>query len=80
MDQGIDGFRIDAVPFLYEVNTDSDGNYPDEPVSGECTDTEGWCYLKHIYTLNQDETYTLIFDWRRLLDDYQRDNGGEKKY
>lgn len=38
LDKGVDGFRVDAIPHLFEVEKDKDGNYPDEPLSGDCTD------------------------------------------
>lgn len=36
--KGVDGFRIDAVPFIFESKENADGYYDDEPLSGECTD------------------------------------------
>lgn len=38
LDKGVDGFRVDAIPHLFEVDKDKDGNYPDEPLSGDCQD------------------------------------------
>lgn len=38
LDKGVDGFRVDAVQHLFEVDTDEDGNYPDETLSGTCQD------------------------------------------
>lgn len=36
--KGADGFRIDAIPFIYESKENADGFYDDEPRSGECND------------------------------------------
>lgn len=36
--KGVDGFRIDAVPFIVESKENDDGYYTDEPPSGECID------------------------------------------
>lgn len=35
---GVDGFRVDAIPHLVEVDVDATGNYPDEPLSGNTDD------------------------------------------
>lgn len=40
LDQGVDGFRIDAVPWLFETV-----GFPDEPVSGHSTDPLSQNYL-----------------------------------
>lgn len=34
--KGVSGFRCDAVPYLFEVEKNSDGLYDDEPLSGDC--------------------------------------------
>jgi alpha-glucosidase len=75
LDRGIDGFRIDAIPHIFET-INEDGSYPDEPLSGLCDDPVGTCYLSHIYTKDLDETYELVYDWRDLLDNYTKINGG----
>lgn len=71
--KGVQGFRVDAVPYMFEVKPDGRGNYPDEPL----TNTPGCgpddnCYLEHIYTQDQDETYDMIYQWRALLDEFSR--------
>lgn len=38
LDKGVDGFRVDAVQHLFEIDKDQDGNYPDETLSGNCQD------------------------------------------
>ena len=38
LDKGVDGFRVDAIPHLFEIDKDQDGNYPDEPLSGNCVE------------------------------------------
>lgn len=75
--KGVNGFRVDTIPSLWEVIND-DGSFPDEPLSGDCDDPESFCYLKHIYTYDQDETYNVVYDWRKLLDDYKKENGGDQ--
>lgn len=36
--KGTDGFRIDAIPFIFESDENEHGWYDDEPRSGECND------------------------------------------
>jgi alpha-glucosidase len=75
LDRGVDGFRVDAIPYIFET-VNEDGSYPDEPKSGLCDDPEGTCYLSHIFTKDLIETYELVYSWRELLDDYTQKNGG----
>lgn len=64
--KGIDGFRIDAVPHLFE-----DANFPNEPRSYAPGVTErDYMYLEHIYTKDDPRTYDLVASWRKVLDDY----------
>ncbi|XP_053671111.1 maltase 1-like [Anopheles nili] len=74
LDQGVDGFRIDAVPTLYE-----DTQLRDEPVSGLTEDTEDTNYLRHIYTQDLPETVEMVYEWRALIDKYQQEHGGETR-
>ncbi|TDG41740.1 hypothetical protein AWZ03_011846 [Drosophila navojoa] len=79
LDRGVAGFRIDAVPWCFEVVPDADGRYPDEPLSGYTTDPDDAAYLKHIYTQDLIETVDMVYQWRQLLDDYQRIHGGDTR-
>uniref|UniRef100_A0A182TBL7 alpha-glucosidase n=1 Tax=Anopheles maculatus TaxID=74869 RepID=A0A182TBL7_9DIPT len=56
LDQGVDGFRVDAVPWLFETI-----GFPDEPVSGHSNDPLSQNYLNHIYTLDQPETVDMVY-------------------
>ncbi|XP_031619924.1 maltase A1-like, partial [Contarinia nasturtii] len=78
LEKGVSGFRIDTIPSLYEVAPDENGNLPDEPPSGNCDDPVDPCYLKHIYTYDQDETYDVVYEWRELLNKFHADNGGDQ--
>lgn len=71
LDKGVAGFRCDAVYHLFEVAPDTDGNLPDEPPSGKCDDPNSFCYLNHIHVVDQDETYRMIYEWRKVLDEYK---------
>ena len=46
-DKGVDGFRMDAVPWLFE-----DPDFKDEPLSGWSNDPEDYLYLYHIFTFH----------------------------
>ncbi len=66
MDRGVSGFRIDAINHMYE-----DSRFLDEP-SANRTDIPKTDYdsLVHIYTKDQSETYEVLKDWRKLMDDH----------
>jgi alpha-glucosidase len=69
LNKGVFGFRIDAVPYLFEVKPDFRGNYPDEPLSGaSCPNPDDYCHTQHIYTQDRDETYDVIFQIREVSD------------
>ncbi|XP_020278781.1 maltase 1-like [Pseudomyrmex gracilis] len=64
--KGIDGFRVDAIPHLFE-----NSNFPDEPRSYAPGATErDYTYLDHIYTKDDQRTYDMVASWRKVLDDY----------
>lgn len=66
MDKGVDGFRVDAIPFLFEVE-----DLRDEPLSGQTNNPINNNYTLHIYTQNLDETYDMVRQWRKVLDEYE---------
>lgn len=70
LNKGVSGFRVDAVPNLYEVAPDANGNLPDEPLSNNCDDKDSYCYHQHIYTTNQPETLEMVYQWRQVLDEF----------
>lgn len=78
---GVSGFRIDTIPNLFEVAPDKNGNYPDEPKSGDdnCLDPTKHCYLKHIYTADLNETYDMAYQWHEVLVEFQKQNGGDTR-
>lgn len=79
LDRGVAGYRVDAVPHLFEVLPDSTGRYPDEPLSGWTDDKDDYGYLTHPYTTNRDETFDMVYQWRELLDQYKKDHGGDTR-
>jgi len=54
-DRGVDGFRMDAVPFLFE-----DLQFRDEPLSGKTEDPEDYNYLSHVFTWNFPEVKDVL--------------------
>ncbi|XP_050298023.1 maltase 2-like [Anthonomus grandis grandis] len=67
---GIDGFRMDAVNTLFEdillrdePPSGNSGISPDDPVT-----------LDHIYTINQNETIDMIYQFREVLDEFSAQN------
>ncbi|XP_055312583.1 maltase A1-like [Sitodiplosis mosellana] len=73
--KGVSGFRIDAVPHLYESEENADGVYDDEPLSGaDRCEPDEYCYLNHIHTHDLNETFDLVYEWRRVLDEDEFSN------
>jgi len=71
----VDGFRIDAVSYLYETNYTSDE--PESNIKGVTKDEHD--YLIHTLTKDQPQTYNLVKSWRKILDDYAFHNNADEK-
>lgn len=72
---GIDGFRIDSAPFIYE-----DKELRDEPRSyAPGLTPRDYGYLSHIYTVDQKPTYELFGDWRKYVDEYSDEHNQNQK-
>ncbi|KAH8402287.1 hypothetical protein KR009_010983 [Drosophila setifemur] len=76
--KGVSGFRIDAVPHVFEIALDAQNQYRDEPRNDWDNDPEDYGYLQHIYTVDQPETIDLVYSWRAVLDSFQREHGGDE--
>ncbi|KAI4499901.1 hypothetical protein M0802_005157 [Mischocyttarus mexicanus] len=73
--KGIDGFRVDAIPFLFERD-----DLIDEPRSFDPNSTSrDYSYLNHIYTNDDQRTYETVQSWRNVLDDYANANNEDEK-
>jgi len=70
LDLGVDGFRIDALPFIAENST-----LADEPLIGTYDDGYSYTLLDHIYTRDQPETYEIVEEFRAVLDEYTAQDG-----
>jgi alpha-glucosidase len=79
LDRGVDGFRVDSIACMFEIPADEEGNYPDEPLSGNSLDPESHAYLNHIYTIDRPENYDMVYQWRELLDEYKLQHGGDTR-
>ncbi|OQV19889.1 putative Maltase 2 [Hypsibius exemplaris] len=81
LDLGVDGFRIDALPFLFEVPHDEmvDKNETSpSPYWPEANlNTNDYEYWLHPYTRNVDPIFEVIKNWTRIMDDYS--SKSEKK-
>ncbi|XP_058118259.1 probable maltase [Anopheles ziemanni] len=71
LEKGVHGFRIDAVPYLFE-SLPVNGVYPDEVKSGTTDDPDNPNYLIHTYTQNLDETFDMVYQWRAVVDEYKQ--------
>jgi len=64
LDLGVDGFRVDSTPFIYE-----DKKLRDEPRRyANGTTPQDYDYLNHIFTTDLIDTYKLIESWRNYTD------------
>lgn len=77
--RGAAGFRVDAIPQLFEVEPDSYGGYPNELPSGLSDDSSKWIYLNHTYTEDLPETTDMVYQWRAVLDEVSRTTGGDPR-
>lgn len=72
LDRGADGFRIDAIGCLFEVEDLS----IDEPRSQVANvSSMDYLYLDHIYTTHLPEIHEVIREWRDVFDEYERKTG-----
>lgn len=77
--KGAAGFRIDAVQFCFEIRPELDGNCLNEPRNPYDNDVDSPGYTQHVFTVDQRETTELIYSWRKVMDDYQKANGGDTR-
>lgn len=71
----MDGFRVDAVPHIFEND-----KIPDEPRSSNTNaGPRDYTFLDHIYTKDDQRTYTLIESWRKVMDEWADKNNETEK-
>ena len=73
LDQGVSGFRLLSVPYLYE----SENTTLDEPQIPGVT-PYSYASLHHIYTKNLDETYNFIGEIRAVLQEFEDKDGDHR--
>lgn len=74
--KGVDGFRVDAVPHMFE-----DQQFLDEPVNpdaGEDTLPTDYSYLLHPHTYNLPGVFEVLAQFRKLIDIYSLSDGVER--
>lgn len=80
-DKGTDGFRLDAIPHLFEVDPNQYGGvYPDEPLSGNMFLNPSQAgYTTQEFVRDQIELYDVVYEWREFADKWIEDNNAETK-
>ncbi|XP_030374993.1 maltase A3-like [Scaptodrosophila lebanonensis] len=76
LNEGVAGFRCDAVPVIFEIEPDENGQYLDEELSGLTDDKDNRNYLKSELIENRPENIEMVYQWRQVMDDYERIHGG----
>ncbi|XP_043521926.1 maltase 1-like isoform X2 [Frieseomelitta varia] len=77
LDKGIDGFRIDAIPFLFE-SANITLNEPKLPNTDSSLNESHFAYYDHIYIKDQPETYDMVQSWREYVDHYANKNNRDE--
>lgn len=72
--KGAGGFRIDAINHLYEFE-----DLRDEPLSGTTNDSKSYDYTLHHYTKDLPEMYEMVYEFRKVTDEFQKKNGGNSR-
>ncbi|XP_023315955.1 maltase 1-like [Trichogramma pretiosum] len=75
LSKGIDGFRVDAIPHVYENDDLLDEPRSNDPNAGP----RDYGYLNHIYTKDDQRSYDLIQSWRKILDDWAHERDEDEK-
>lgn len=75
IDKGADGFRIDAINHMFE-----EVGFPNETLTHPQNDPTLYASYYHNNTRDLQETYDVVFNWRRLIDEYTAAKGLERKF
>jgi len=73
LDLGVDGYRVDAVPYLFEDLQFLDETRKPEELAKKEKNTYFQYY--HPYTMDLPETYDMISQFRDVLDEYKSRDG-----
>jgi len=76
MQNGVDGFRIDAPAHIWEHE-----DFLDEPPSNDinCPSPDQFCALNHTYVKDQEQVYDVLYAFRQVVDEFEAATG-EIKY
>lgn len=69
MDLGVDGFRVDSVPFLFE-----DDEFRDEPLI-DSSQPLMYDSLIHNCTKDMPKSYDLVKEWSQYVHAYSKSQG-----
>lgn len=75
LDKGVDGFRIDAINHMFETE-----GHPNEPYIDENGDKTDYENINHIHTRDLQESYDVVFGWRKMIDEYAAEKGYDRKF
>ncbi|XP_046750886.1 alpha-glucosidase-like [Diprion similis] len=73
LDRGVDGFRIDAVPYFVESST-----LKNESRSNVDVDSTNYLYLNHTQTKDQPENYPIVKEWKEHINNYAAAKGNDE--
>lgn len=73
LDMGLDGFRIDAVPHIFENNITVN-----EELFAPGLNTSLHASYNHSLTKDQPQTYNLIGSWRQFVDEYANEKNRDE--
>lgn len=72
MEQGVDGFRVDALPFLFET-ADLTQDEPKAVNPSPDLDEMDYDFYTHPLTMDYPETYDMLHQWRELVDNFSEE-------
>jgi alpha-glucosidase len=75
LDLGINGWRIDAISHGFEDEELRDEELKDKENGNKLK----WDDYDHKYTNDLNETFKIVYSWRKFMDDYQKEKGGEER-
>jgi len=73
LNHGVDGYRVDAVPFLFENQEFLDDTRKPEEMASKEKNTHEQYYHEH--TMDLPETFDMISQFREVVDEYTKRDG-----
>uniref|UniRef100_A0A8D9EXA1 alpha-glucosidase n=1 Tax=Cacopsylla melanoneura TaxID=428564 RepID=A0A8D9EXA1_9HEMI len=75
--RGVDGFRIDAVPYLYEDTSFQDDPTEEVMLPGSTTPTID---VITTYARDRPQSYDQVREWRRIIDEHSNKTDKQNKF